>query len=176
VEVGSLAAPGAAAFTVANLSSVKASFGVPDVIVVNLKTGGRLDIATEALPDRQFTGTITHIAAVADASTRLFQVQVTIPNPERLLRPGMIASLSLAGAPKGTPQPVVPLSAIVRPKDGESGFAVIVVEGKQAKRKLVTLGETFGDRIAVGGLKPGDRVITSGAPLIADGEAVEVVL
>lgn len=177
VEVGSLVTPGAAAFMLADLSSVKASFGVPDVVMVNLKTGGRLSIFAEALPDRQFEGAITNIAAVADANTRLFQVQVTIANPQRTLRPGMIATLALAsGSKKADALPVVPLSAIIRPREGEGGFAVIVVEGNQARRRAVTLGATFGDRIAVGGVKLGDRVISSGAPLIADGEAVEVIL
>ena len=176
VEVGSLASPGAAAFTLADIGTVKASFGVPDVVVVHLKTGGELTIFAEALPDRQFKGVVTAIAAVADSSTRLFQVQVTIPNPQHVLKPGMIANLELGAAAKSAPLPVVPLSAIVRPKEGESGFAVIVVEGKQARRRAVKLGATFGDRIAVGGVNPGDRVISSGASLIADGEVVEVVL
>jgi len=176
MEIGSLAAAGSAAFTLADLSSVKASFGVPDVVVVNLKTGGRLNIFAEALPNQQFQGTITNIAAVADSSTRLFQVQVTIPNPQKILKPGMIASLEL-GTPAGAEAlPVVPLSAIVRPKQGESGFAVIVVEGRQARRKLVTLGATYGDRVAVAGVKPGDRVISTGAALVAEGETVEVIL
>jgi len=114
--------------------------------------------------------------AVADSSTRLFQVQVTIPNPQRILKPGMIASLEL-GTPAGAEAlSVVPLSAIVRPKQGESGFAVIVVEGRQARRKLVTLGATYGDRVAVAGVKPGDRVISTGAALVAEGETVEVIL
>jgi multidrug efflux pump subunit AcrA (membrane-fusion protein) len=176
VEIGSLVAPGAAAFTLADLSSVKASFGVPDVVLVNLRAGGKLGVFAEALPDRQFQGTITNIAAVADSSTRLFQVQVTIPNPQGVLRPGMIATLTLSTGTKTDALPVVPLSAVVRPKEGESGFAVIVVEGKQARRRLVKLGTTFGDRIAVAGVNPGDQVISSGSSLIADGEAVEVIL
>ncbi len=176
VEVGSLVSPGTAAFTLADLTSVKASFGVPDVVVVTLKMGGTLPLYTEALPDQKFEGTITNIAAVADTSTRLFQVHVAIANPKRVLKPGMIATLELSAAPRKDALPVVPLSAIVRPKPGESGFAVIVVEGNQARRKPVSLGATYGDRIAVAGVKPGDRVISSGAPLIADGETVEVIL
>lgn len=176
VEIGSLVAPGAAAFTLADISSVKAAFGVPDLVLAGLKLGNKLNIFVEAMPDRRFEGTITNIAAVADASTRLFQVQISIPNPQTTLRPGMIATLALATPAKGEAEPVVPLSAIVRPKENQTGFAVVVVEGKQARRRQVVLGATYGDRIAVNGLLPGDRVVTSGAPLIADGEAVEVIL
>jgi RND family efflux transporter MFP subunit len=175
VEIGGLVAPGAAAFTVADLASVKATFGVPDVVLVHLKPGRRLEVLAEALPDRRFQGLVTNIAAVADSATRLFQVQVTIPNPDRVLRPGMIATIALETGARSGAVPVVPLSAIVRPKEGETGFAVIVIDGTQAKRRGVTLGETYGDRIAVAGLRAGERVISSGAPLIGDGETVEVI-
>jgi multidrug efflux pump subunit AcrA (membrane-fusion protein) len=52
----------------------------------------------------------------------------------------------------------------------------MVVEGKRARRHPVTLGATYGDRVAVSGVKPGEQVIGSGAALIADGDAVEVIL
>src|SRR5262249_11542194 len=105
VEVGSLVAPGGAAFTLADVSSVKASFGVPDVMVVKLKTGAKLNLFTEALPDYRFEGMITNIAAVADSSTRLFQVQVSVANPQGRLKPGMIATLALGNAVKPDPRP-----------------------------------------------------------------------
>jgi multidrug efflux pump subunit AcrA (membrane-fusion protein) len=174
VELGALAVPGAAAFVLADLGSVRASFGVPDTAVVTLKPGTKLSLIVEAMPARPFQGTVTNIAAIADSTTRLFQVEVAIPNPDRLLRPGMIAALSLGNAGKAEPVLVVSLNAIVRGGD-KSGFAVIVVEGKRARRRPVTLGQTYGDRVAVSGVKPGEQVIGSGAALIADGDAVEVI-
>src|SRR5262249_52343136 len=99
---------------------------------------------------------------------------LTIANPQGLLRPGMIATLSLGRPVKSAPVTVAPLSAIVRGK-GALEFAVMVVEGKRARLKPVTLGETYGDRVAVSGVAAGGRVISNGAGVVSDGEAVEVI-
>jgi multidrug efflux system membrane fusion protein len=175
VELGSLVAPGAAAFTLVDISAVRASFGVPDTAVVHLNTGKRLNLFAEALPNRQFAGVVTSISAVADANTRLFQVLITVPNPDGILRPGMIAMLALGGAASPARVWVVPVSAVVRAKEDTAEFAVVVVEGKQAHRQPVQLCGNYGDRVAVQGVKAGDRVVSSGAALISEGELVEVI-
>lgn len=155
---------------------MKATFGVPDLVAVQLKHGATFSVFAEALPDREFHGVVTSVAVVADSNTRLFQVQLTLPNPQAQLKPGMIATLSLGSTAKTEPIPVVPLRSIVRPPGETEGFAVMVVEGKQARRKLVTLGTCYGDRIVVAsGVKPGDRVVSLGSTLIADGDPVEVI-
>jgi multidrug efflux system membrane fusion protein len=113
---------------------------------------------------------------VADAETRLFQVEVTIPNQAMVLKPGMIASLELADAKPASAVPVVPLSAVVRDRANPADFAVMVVENKVAKTRRVHLGPTFGELLAVtSGLKPGEVVIRAGGTMVNDGEAVEVI-
>ena len=176
IELGALVGPSLTAMSLADLSSVKASLGVPDLVAVHLKRGETLSIFAEALPEREFRGVVTAVAAVADSNTRLFQVQLTLPNPQAALKPGMIATLSLGSPIKAEPVAVVPLSAVVRPQEGTTGFAVMVIEENQARRKPVVLGNTYGDRIAVvHGLKLGERVVASGATLIAEGDNVEVI-
>src|SRR6185369_3235632 len=49
VEIGSLVAPGFAAFTLAEINTVKAVFGVPDVEAPHLRPGSSLTITTEAI-------------------------------------------------------------------------------------------------------------------------------
>ena len=178
LEIGTLAGPSAAAFSLADISSVKAAFGVPDAVAVALKPGMAVSIAIEALPGREFRGAVTAISAVGDASTRLFQVELALPNTPQLLRPGLIASLSLgpAATAAAAPVPVVPLSAVIRDRQGGSSFAVMVVEGNVARARPVTLGPTYGDRLAItSGINPGEKVISSGATQVTDGETVEVM-
>lgn len=176
VELGSLAGPGVAAFVLADISSVKATFGVSDIVVAHMRNGTKLSIYTEAFPSRRFTGFVSAIAAVADSSTRSFQVEVTIPNGRSLLRPGMIASLEM-GEPKGLrAMTVVPLNAIIRGEGDSSRFAVMAVEEGTARRKPVELGGTYGDRIAIKGVQAGAKVIVSGATLVSDGDRVKVIL
>ena len=176
VELGMLAGPSQAAYTLADISIVKAAFGVPDTVVVQLKPGKSIAIEVEALPGRAFRGMVTAVAHVADTDTRLFQVEVTLANPQMALKPGMIASLTLGDTTASPAVPVLPLSAVVRDRANPADFAVMVVENKVARMRRVSLGPTFGDVLAVtNGVKPGELVIRAGATMIADGEAVEVI-
>ena len=174
VELGMLAGPSVPAFVLADISSVKATFAVSDIVVAHLRNGSKLAVYAEAFPSRQFQGFVSAIAAVADSSTRSFQVEVTIPNQRKLLRPGMIASLDVGEPLQSEQVTVAPLNAIVRAADS-SRFAVIVVSDGIARRTPVTLGATYGDRIAIKGVEAGKQVVSSGATFLADGDLVKVI-
>ena len=177
VELGMMASPSQAAYTLADISTVKATFGVPDTVAVQLKPGKPMAIRVEAVPGMEFSATVTAVAAVADVDTRLFQVEIALANPRQVLKPGMIASLTLgeSGA-VAKAVPVVPVSAIVRDRENPANFTVMVVENKVAKARRVSLGPTFGDVLAVtSGVKPGEYVIRAGATLVSNGELVEVI-
>ncbi|HEX5691974.1 MAG TPA: efflux RND transporter periplasmic adaptor subunit, partial [Roseiflexaceae bacterium] len=168
VETGALVSPGKAGFVIADLSSVKAVFGVPDLTVNKLKLGSTLMVTTESLPGREFQGQITSIAPAADPKSRVFEIEVTIRNPQQLLKSGMIASLEVTAATPVPPVTVVPVSAVVRARNQAEQYAVFVVEergGKQIARvRNVKLGEALGNTIVVlEGLSAGERVITTGA-------------
>lgn len=178
VELGMMAGPSLVAYTLADIGTVKAAFGVPDSVAVQLKPGRSIAVDVEALSGAQFQGTVTSVAAVADSETRLFQVEIALANPRLLLKPGMIASLTLGeqDAAAARPVPVVPVSAVVRDRDNPADFDVMVVENKVAKARRVSLGPTFGDVLAVtSGVQPGELVIRAGATMVASGEKVEVI-
>jgi RND family efflux transporter MFP subunit len=180
VEPGALVIPGRPIFVVADRSSVKAMFGVPDLTVRNVRLGTPLTFTTEAIPGMQFRGWISRISPAADPKSRVFDVEATIPQPPDQLRLGMIASLTLPTAKSSTPVAVVPINAIVRLKQSPESYAVNVVTeqaGKQiARQQPVKLGEAFGNMIAVTeGVSLGERVIVSGAALVVDGEQVRVI-
>jgi RND family efflux transporter MFP subunit len=175
VELGTLAGPGMAAFVLADVSSVKAAFAVSDVTISHFRNGSKLSTYAEAFPNRPFQGFVSAIAGVADSTTRTFQVDVTISNPRAILRPGMIVSLDAGGLPAAERVAVVPLKAIVRSTDGASQFAIVVVNDAVAMRRPVTLGATYGDRIAITGVEPGTKVVSSGASFVNDGETVKVI-
>lgn len=183
VEIGALVSSGKPGFVVADMSSVKAVFGVPDLAVAKMKLGAELTVTTESLPGTEFHGQISRVAPAADAKSRVFEIEVTIPNPNQVLKSGMIASLEVAPSDSGAPaQPVtvVPVSAIVRAKDQPGQYAVFVVEEKAghtiARSRIVKLGEALGNTMVVlEGVSIGERVITAGATLTLDGQAVQVI-
>jgi len=180
IEIGSLATPGTLAFVLADTSSVKVVFGVPDVMVAHAKLGMPLSITTEALPDTSIAGRVTRIAPAADAQTRLFEVELTVPNPHNRLKVGMIASLNVPVTTRQEMPLVVPLTAVVRPKDDPSGYAVYVVEqtGRDsfARLRRVQVGEVYGNLITVSeGVQRGERVVSSGTMLLNDGDKIRLV-
>lgn len=178
IEVGQLVSTGTPAFVLADVSSVKAAFGVPDLALQNFKIGDTLKMTTDAVPGTEFTGHISRIAPAADQSSRVFDVEVTIQNAEGLLKPGMIASMSVNETGASSEVPVVPLTSVTRSKT--NGYAVLVVEeagGKQVARyRNVELGESYGNSVVVkSGVKPGEIVVTTGVSQVADGEEVRVM-
>lgn len=179
IEVGTLIAAGNVGFVLADTATVEAVFGVPDVTVQRLRLGQELVVNTEAVPGVEWRGQITRIAPSADAKSRVFEVEVTLRNPKQQLKVGSIASLQVADERSAGPVAVVPLSAIVRPKDQPTGYAVFVVDdhaGKPvARSRGVKLGETFGNMVAVSeGLQLGERVITTGAAQVVDGDPIRI--
>ncbi|MEQ1729990.1 MAG: efflux RND transporter periplasmic adaptor subunit, partial [Vicinamibacterales bacterium] len=101
IERGSLASPGAPAFTLADTSTVKVAFGVPDLVVKTLKPGQTQRVSFDAVKGEEFEGRITSVAPAPDPATRVYEIEITIPNPDRRIEIGFIASLQLANAPGG---------------------------------------------------------------------------
>jgi len=180
IELGSLAGAGKRAFVLADMRTVKVVFGVPDVEIPNLKAGMPLAVTSEALPEQTFIGHITSIAPAADEKSRVFETEVTVANPNGVLKPGMIASVVIGSRQRQQKLAAVPLSAIVRSQDAPEDYAVFVIEktGGQtvARLRTVKLGDAFGNMIAVkDGLNTGENVISVGATLVHDGATVQIV-
>jgi len=180
VEAGELVAPNAPAFVLADTASVKAVFGVPDVELAKLKNGQILALTTDALPNQELSGRVSRIAPSADQNSRVFEVEVTIPNQQNLLKPGMIASLEILAEQSGEEHLVVPLSAVTRSKADAGSYSVFIVQEidgtPRARVREVSLGETFGNTVAVTkGVQAGERVVTSGATYLSDGEKIQLV-
>lgn len=182
VEIGSLVAPGTPAFSIGNLRSVKVVFGVPDVLVSTLRPGAAQRVTVEAVPGRSFEGRYTRVSPVADPSSRMFEAEVTIPNADGALKPGMIAALELATGP-GTPPAtavLVPLNAVVRPPGSDTGYAVYVVESEGgaelARIRMIEPGDISGNLVQVKrGLGGGERVIVRGATFAMDARPVRII-
>jgi RND family efflux transporter, MFP subunit len=185
VERGTLVANGTKAFVLVDLSSVKAVFGVADAQLAAIKPGAELPIRVDAL-GRDFKGAVTAISPSADATNRVFDVEVTIPNPDNALKDGMIAAVRLGDrdTPPGGQAPAagisVPMQAVVRQPDGPRGYMVYVLTAQDgrtlAQARPVKLGGVAGRSVAVlEGVKPGERVVTTGAEQLYDGAAVVIV-
>jgi len=177
IELGNLASPATTAFTIADTSAVKVSFGVPDYALRHLHLGQEFMIRLQDDP-KAYQGRVTSISPSADERNRVFTVEVTVSNHSGSLKPGMIASITLSGIPQ-PPVPSVPLSAIVPYPLQPSRFAVMVAQQHSgewtASLREVQLGATHESSIGVAGVKPGEKVVAVGAQLLTDGDPIEVI-
>ena len=179
IEVGSLVGPGSLGFVIADTANVKVVFGAPDNLIEKIRPGGSLKVAFDAVPG-DFAGTITRIAPSADLRSRVFDVEATIPNPKDQLKVGMIAKLVVSESSLDRQALVLPLTAVVRSPNDPRGFSVFVVDGDKGKdtahSRDVKLGDVVGNAIIVTeGLKSAERVVSMGATLLTNGDAVRVI-
>jgi RND family efflux transporter MFP subunit len=178
VERGQLVSNGTKAFVVADFSSMKAVFGVPDTLVGMIKPGQKFDVSVEAV-DHTVQGRITAVSPSADAKSKVFEVEVTIPNPDYTLKDGMAAVVMLGGAPQGA-LPSAPITAVVRPRGKTEGYAVYVVENRGGREtvvmRVVELGRVVGRRVELTkGAALGERIVVVGSTMVKDGDAVSVI-
>ncbi|MBV6897080.1 efflux RND transporter periplasmic adaptor subunit [Xanthomonas euvesicatoria] len=122
------------------------------------------------------SGTLEVVDATVDTATGTVKLRAVVPNPERVLLPGMYvtAKLSMAVDEQAI---LVPQQAISRNSKGQAVAMVVGSDNKVAQRVLTT-GDAIGDKWVVRqGLKAGDKVIVQGlqkASVGAEVRAVEV--
>jgi RND family efflux transporter MFP subunit len=178
VERGTLVAAGTRAFILDDTRVVKVAFGVPDSMLAHFSIGSPLPVQIEAL-GRSLTGRITEIAASANRESRVFNIEVTLPNRDGCLKEGMIASVRVEQANAQT-VPVVPLTALITAQSGSNNYSVFTIrerEGKQfSELKAVRVGETVGNSVVIEeGLIPGERIIINRTNQLNDGTAVRAI-
>ena len=114
---GELAAPAATVLTLADLSEVELVVYVPANRVGEVGLGQSVRVTVDSFPDQSFPGIVTRIGDepeftprnVATAEERLntfYAVEIALPNPDRLLKPGMPADAAFRGdSPAGENSP-----------------------------------------------------------------------
>jgi RND family efflux transporter MFP subunit len=177
IDVGTLASSSSAAFSIADISSVKATFGVPEETLNLVRLGQRLTLQMQN-DSAQYAGRVTSISPSADTRSRVFPIEVTLANRQNKLKPGMIASIELGGK-SAAPEASVPLSAIVPNPGGTGQFAVVVAEQSSGQWKAhlrqVRVGTTHGSSASVRGVQTGEKVVVIGAQLLKEGDSLSVI-
>jgi membrane fusion protein (multidrug efflux system) len=125
-----------------------------------------------AYRDRDFSGTVTAISSRVDPETRTLTVRARIPNPDRLLKPGMLLTVDLI---KDRSQAlIIPEEAVILEKDKK--FALVVTaDNTVAKKEIVTGRRSPGKVEVISGLNAGQRVIVKGIARVRPGVSVNVV-
>lgn len=168
VSPGSLVNPGTVITTLDDTSVIKLEFTVPQTYFHALAKGLAVTASTSALPEREFTGSVTTLGSRIDPVSRAITVHAELPNREGLLRPGMFMTVRLRAATALAL--IVPEQALV-PEQGRS-YVYVVADGTVERREVTTGARRPGEVEITSGLKPAERVIVEGTQKVRDGASV----
>lgn len=147
-------------FAVADLSDVWVVGNVPEKDVQFIHRDQSVEVRTTAYPGKIFSGTITYVGDVLDSATRTMRLRITVPNPKRLLKPEMFATVRVYAEPEPEVA-MAPVSAVQR--SGESSYVFVQLDGGTFEKRPVVLGSETDQVVAVlNGLRDGERIVTAG--------------
>jgi membrane fusion protein (multidrug efflux system) len=157
--------------TLQTVSPMRATFSVPEKYAQSLKRGQEVTFRVAAISSRNFVGEVDFVDPVVSLPGRTILVKANVPNPQRLLQPGMFIEARLVTALRSKAI-VVPEDAVV-PVQG-ANFVWAVAEGKAVQRQVgigvrtpgyveITSGLDAGEQVVVGGVES----LFPGAPVMA---------
>ena len=159
VTIGQVVQPADALFTVADLSHVWVVAELPEQQASWAHKGDEAEVTIAALPESALSGRLIYVADMVNPDTRTVTVRMELPNPQRNLKPHMLANLLIRK--QGVQQLTLPDSAVLRVNDSDHVFVEIAPDEFQLKP--VKLGIRYGNlRRILEGLKQGDKVVVEG--------------
>ncbi len=171
ISIGGYVKEGDPLFRLVDDDPVRFRAPVPERYASEIKHEQPVRIQIEAWK-QDFWGQITRINPDTDPTSRTFQIEVLVPNPDRLLKPG--------GFAKGWVQTRIDREIVFVPRRAVVSFAGVakvytIREGK-AVELPVELGQDEGDLVEVRkGVKGNETIIVTGLDRVGNGIAVTVV-
>jgi cobalt-zinc-cadmium efflux system membrane fusion protein len=137
-----------------------------------IHVGQQTLVKVQAYPGREFPATVDYISRVVDENTRTVKVRCVLPNPDKKLLPAMYASVEVQSDP-GDRGIVIPLNSLFT--EGESDWVFVAIDNDHYQKRPVTVGLRLKNKAVISeGLKPGDRLVVSGALLLRTEQDAEV--
>lgn len=172
VSVGALIQPGETITTLDDLSTMKVDFTVPAVHLSLLQSGLPLEARTATWPGRVFKGELQSVATQADPRTRTVTARAMLPNPDNLLRPGMLVTLALLSNERQSLS--VPEAALL--PVGNQQFVFVLTPENTVKRTEVKIGARSVGHVELrSGLEAGQKVVVHGTLKVSEGGKVAVM-
>lgn len=182
VNVGQYLNAGDKLVTLQSIDPIFVDFAVPQKQLPQVAPGQRVTLTVDAFRDTAFPGKVTAINPKVDVSTRNVLIEATIPNPKRVLLPGMFGTVRVDSGGEER-YLTLPQTAITYSPYGNTVYVAEASDRKDAKGQpqlvakqvFVTTGATRGDQIAIlKGIEPGALVVTSGQTKLKNGTPVVV--
>ncbi|MDQ0587581.1 multidrug efflux system membrane fusion protein [Variovorax paradoxus] len=171
---GTLVQPTLSLVTITQLDPIAVSFPVPEANLQDLLAAARSKARVEALVagrKEPLAGVLNFVDNTVDPQIGTVRAKAVFDNADQSLWPGQfvgtrITVRTLSGAT------VVPAAALMMLSDGASLY--VVDEAMNAKRRKVQVLHTFGTKVALSGVEPGEQVVIEGSQNVRPGGKVRV--
>lgn len=171
VDPGTMVKDTTPILTIMDLAEVKMVVNVTEKEFVRLKKNQPVKVLVTPFPERVFPGRIEIIPPALELQSRTAEIQIAIPNPGYMLKPGMFGRVEIIL--RSQPQAIiVPVQGVLTQED--SDFVFVIKEGKAFRRPIQKglVKDTIVE--VVRGLTPGELVVVSGHSLLREGIAVKI--
>lgn len=159
--------------TVARTQPVKVVINVSEGDLPHVRKGMPAVIKFDTYGDEEFSGTVTTIMPTVDAQSRTFGVEVTMPNANNKILPGMFGrvTLNLGKADRV----VVPDKAMIKQTGSGDHYVYVYNQNGTVSFNKVELGQRLGDSYElISGVESGSQVVVSGQSRLANGVKVQI--
>lgn len=156
---------------IVNLNNMFVSTSIPESYIGKLKVGTQVDVFLTSL-NKNYKGKVRQIGNFINPNNRSFGIEVSIPNPENLLRPNQVAKLKVIDY---TVKNAIVVPSNVIQEDGKGNQFVFVAtnsDGKTAtaKKAMVTIGKSSDNVTEIlSGLSANDIIVIEGVNTISEG-------
>lgn len=159
--------------TVARIQPVKIVINVTESELPRVRKGMPASIKFDTYGDEQFAGTVTTVMPTVDTQSRTFGVEITMPNADGRVLPGMFGrvTLNLGKADRV----VVPDRAVVKQQGSGNQYVYVYNPDGTVSFNQVQLGQRLGAEYELlSGVEPGSKVVVSGQAKLANGVKVNI--
>lgn len=174
-DSGEVIAAGMPVVSVMKLDPVRVRVGVPEAEIAHVAVGQTARVRIPSMGARgDFTGRVELVGYAAEPQSRTFAVRILVPNPNLMLRAGMIAEAEIESGAR-LKALTVPGEAVVRDPQGATLVYVYFPQQKRVYGRRVRTGRGAGTEIEIEqGLTAQDLVVVAGQNRVREATPVEV--
>lgn len=166
-NAGDMTAPGRPILVIEGLNKLQVRTNVSDVLFEHIKPGDKVSIADEAR-DVRLEGVIAQVVPAADPISHTHLVKIDLPKASGLQSGGFVQVGFGIGRREGV---LIPAGAVVT-RAGISGVFVVDGQGIARFRMVRSVAAENGMVDVQAGLKPGERIATTHAEQLENGDKV----
>ncbi|MFQ4134795.1 efflux RND transporter periplasmic adaptor subunit [Nodosilinea sp. PGN35] len=176
-EPGDLVLPGEAVLTLGDLSQVLVVIEVADSNLSEFSVGQSVQLVIDAFPSETFEGQVTRISPVADSTSRLLPIEITVANPGGRISSGLLARVTSTGS--RTDGVVIPENALGQDETEDNQiFVVTDTDGTPVvEARTVQVGDRADGQVTIlSGLTAGEQYVVRSSQPLESGQTVELSL